>query len=78
VVDVGVGDQHVVDPAAVQERRDDRARHVAQAGVDQQRPLLTDQQVLADVALAEVALEPVDAAGDLHAGMMPRWPGGRR
>ncbi len=78
VVDVGVRDEHVVDRAPVEVRRDDGARHVAQAGVDQQRPLLAHEQVLADVALAEVALDPVDAAGDLHAGMMPRWPGGRR
>jgi hypothetical protein len=77
VVDVGVGDEHVVDRAAVEVGRDDRARHLAQAGVDQQRPLLAREQVLADVALAEVALDPVDAAGHLHAGMMPRWRGRR-
>jgi hypothetical protein len=68
VVDVGVGDEHVVDPAAVQVGRDDGARHLAQAGVDQQRPLPAHEQVLADVALAEVTLDPVDAAGHLHAG----------
>ena len=62
VVDVGVGDEHVVDPAAVEVGRDHGARHLAQAGVDQQRPLLAHQQVLADVALAEVTLDPVDAA----------------
>ena len=78
VVDVGVGDEHVVDPAAVEIRGDDRVRHVAQARVDEQRPLLAHEQVLADVALAEVAFDPVDAAGDLHVGMMLPWPGGRR
>ena len=65
------------DRAAVEVGRDDGARHVAQAGVDQQRPLLAEEQVLADVALAEVTLDPVDAAGHLHAGMMPRWRGRR-
>ena len=66
-----------LDGRAVEVRGDDGARHVAQAGVDQQRPLLAHEQVLADVALAEVTLDPVDAAGHLHAGMMPRWRGRR-
>jgi hypothetical protein len=70
VVHVRVGDQHQVDPLGG--GRDHRVRHVAQAGVDQQRALGAGDQVLADVALAEVALEAVDSGRDLHAaGMMP-------
>ena len=41
--------------------------HVPQPGVDQQRALVPEQEVLADVALAEVALDAVDAGGHLHA-----------
>jgi hypothetical protein len=77
VIDVGVGDQHVVDvgerPAqAGHVRSDDLLGHVAQPRVYQQRALLADEQVLAHVALAQIALDAVDARRDLHDGRMVR------
>jgi hypothetical protein len=47
---------------------DDLLGHVAQPGVHEQRALLADEQVLAHVALAQIALDAVDARCDLHDG----------
>ena len=55
-------------PSVGQVGRDDLLGHVAQPGVDQQRALLADEQVLAHVALAQIALDAVDARRDLHDG----------
>ena len=81
VIDVGVRDQDVVDvverPAQVGHvRSDDLLGHVAQPGVHQQRALLADEQVLAHVALAQIALDAVDPRRDLHDG--PDGTGSRR
>jgi hypothetical protein len=73
VVDVGVGDQDVVEvaeraPEGGEVGRDHLLGHVAQPRVHEQPAVLAGEQVLAHVALAEVALDAVDARGDLHRG----------
>ncbi len=69
VVDVGVGDQHVVEvgrvePQLLEGGKDHLVGRRHDAGVDQERPLIA-QQVLRERARSQDALDAVDARGDL-------------
>jgi hypothetical protein len=69
MVDVGVADHHQVriEAGPFQVGIDRPFGRVRDPGVDQDRALGPGQGVLADEALAEVGLDPVDALRDLQA-----------
>src|SRR5215208_3356828 len=80
VVDVGVAYDdlvHVFDAEAypLQVRDDDIPGRAGEAGVDEDRPLLPEEQVLAHESLPEVRLDAVDALQYLHLRPYTNHPG---